>query len=139
MRLIKLRNTMKKIYSTIFFLLSFVCAFGHDNKNVQELYEYGSYRSSNDITINYRMISPDSANFSDNEERVYPLIVFMHGIGERGDDNKKQLEHGGDLFSDSISRQSFPAYVIFPQCPDNYFWSLKKNPKSQKDIMKNQD
>lgn len=139
MRLIKLRNTMNKIYSTIFLLISFVCAFGHDNKNVQELYEYASYRSSNDITINYRIISPDSTNVSGDEERGYPLIVFMHGIGERGDDNKKQLEHGGDIFSDSISRHSFPAYVIFPQCPDDYFWSMKKNPKSQKDIMKKQD
>lgn len=120
-------------------LLSFVCAFGHDNKKVQDLYEYGSYESSNDITINYRIISPYSTNVRGNEERGYPLIVFMHGIGERGNDNKKQLEHGGALFSNSISRQSFPAYVIFPQCPDDYFWSLTKNPKSQKDIMKDQD
>lgn len=130
---------MNKLYSTIFLLLSFVCAFGHDNKNMQDLYEYGSYKSSDDIVINYRIITPDSANVVGNEERSYPLIVFMHGIGERGDDNKKQLEHGGDLFSDSISRQSYPAYVIFPQCPDDYFWSMKKHPKSQEDIMKDQD
>ncbi len=99
-------------------------------------YEYGSYKTSDDITINYRIISPDSSNIIESEEKNYPLIVFMHGIGERGDDNKKQLEHGGCLFSSSTARQSYPAYVIFPQCPDDYFWSLNKSPKSQKDIMK---
>lgn len=130
---------MNKIYSTILLFLSFFSAFGQDNTNVQELYEFGSYSSSNGITINYRIITPDSANVIDYEESGYPLIVFMHGIGERGDDNRKQLEHGGDLFSNSIIRQSYPAYVIFPQCPDDYFWSMSKSPKSQKDIMKNHD
>ncbi len=91
----------------------FVCAFGHDKENVQELYEYGSYKTSDDITINYRIISPDSSNIIESEEKNYPLIVFMHGIGERGDDNKKQLEQGGCLFSNSTTRQSYPAYVIF--------------------------
>ncbi len=119
--------------------MSFVCVFGQDKGSPQDLYEPFSYKSSNGITINYRMISPDTTKIIESEGRNYPLIVFMHGIGERGDDNKKQLEHGGDLFSSSTARQSYPAYVIFPQCPNNYFWSLDKNPKSQKDIMKNQD
>jgi len=133
------KYSMNRFYTILFLMMSFVCAFGHDKESVQELYEYGSYSSSDGLTINYRIISPDSTNIVESEESSYPLIVFMHGIGERGNDNKKQLEHGGDLFSNSSSRQSYPAYVIFPQCPDDYFWSLNKSPKSQKDIMKNQD
>lgn len=51
---------------------------------------------------------------------LYPLIIFLHGIGERGDDLElvkkwgvpKYLETGGTL----------PAYVVAPQCPDTVWW-----------------
>lgn len=51
----------------------------------------------------------------------YPLVVFLHGSGERGDDNTKQLTHGSKLFLDNM--ESYPAIVIFPQCPVNDYWS----------------
>ena len=53
--------------------------------------------------------------------KKYPLVVFLHGAGERGSDNTKQLAHGSELFYKI--RDSFPAIVIFPQCPENDYWS----------------
>ncbi|MEA2042643.1 MAG: prolyl oligopeptidase family serine peptidase [Bacteroidota bacterium] len=52
-----------------------------------------------------------------------PLIIFLHGAGERGNDNKKQLIHVAEVFTDSANQEKFPAYVIAPQCAENYRWA----------------
>jgi predicted peptidase len=55
--------------------------------------------------------------------KKYPLILVLHGAGERGKDNEKQLTHGSKLFLDSSAREKFPAIVVFPQCPEENYWS----------------
>lgn len=68
-------------------------------------------------TMSYRILKP--VNFD--ESKQYPLHIFLHGSGERGDDNDAQLVHGGDLF---ISQSAnYPAIVIFPQCPTDDYWA----------------
>jgi predicted peptidase len=53
---------------------------------------------------------------------TYPLIIFLHGIDERGTDNRQQLKWGASLFqSDSVSKQ-YPAFVVFPQCRVSNYW-----------------
>src|SRR3546814_14827191 len=64
-------------------------------------------------------------------QKKYPLVVFLHGAGERGNDNKKQLTHGGSLFLKEDVRRAFPAIVIFPQCPTEDFWSSVKIQRSE--------
>lgn len=73
----------------------------------------------NDFSLPYRLMLPD--NFD--PEKTYPLIVFLHGAGERGDDNEKQLVHGSSFFSSKSNRTDFPAVVLFPQCPQNMYWA----------------
>lgn len=64
--------------------------------------------------------------------KSYPLVVFLHGIGERGNDNQKQLQWGASLFkSDSVSKE-YPAFVIFPQCPADAYWTA---PQSMQRVM----
>jgi predicted peptidase len=70
-------------------------------------------------TLPYRILYPK--NFQANKK--YPLVLFLHGSGERGKDNEKQLFWGADLFLDSSNRENFPAIVVFPQCPDISFWN----------------
>ncbi|MGB8191571.1 MAG: phospholipase, partial [Chitinophagaceae bacterium] len=50
-------------------------------------------------------------------KKQYPLLVFLHGAGERGTNNEAQLIHGAKLFADSANRKQFPAIVVIPQCP----------------------
>jgi predicted peptidase len=78
-------------------------------------------------TLRCRILTP--INFSTSKK--YPLIVFLHGSGERGNDNEKQLIWGAEFFLDSISRSNYPAIVVFPQCPENVSWSnnLRTNVK----------
>lgn len=70
-------------------------------------------------TLPYRILPPADYNAG----KTYPLIIVLHGIGERGSDNEKQLTHGGKLFLNDTLRQQFPAFVIFPQCADNTTWA----------------
>ncbi|OYW20438.1 MAG: hypothetical protein B7Z54_01130 [Sphingobacteriales bacterium 12-47-4] len=55
-------------------------------------------------------------------KKKYPMILFLHGAGERGKDNEKQLIHGSRLFLNAENRKNFPAIVVFPQCPEESFW-----------------
>jgi len=70
-------------------------------------------------TLPYRMLLPE--NF--NPKTKYPLIIFLHGSGERGNDNEKQLVHGASLFLIDSIRRNYPAIVVFPQCAETDFWS----------------
>ena len=72
-----------------------------------------------DDTLRCRILTPQ--NFSPSKK--YPLVIFLHGSGERGDDNEKQLVWGADFFLDSLNRLRYPAIVVFPQCPANESWS----------------
>lgn len=74
---------------------------------------------SNSDTLLLRVMYPN--NFDQN--KAYPIVLFLHGAGERGNDNAKQLEHGASFFADSLHRNDFPAVVIFPQCPENDYWA----------------
>lgn len=69
--------------------------------------------------LNYRILYPK--NFD--SEKKYPLVLFLHGAGERGDDNEKQLVHGSELFLNDENREKYPAIVVFPQCPKDDYWA----------------
>ncbi len=55
----------------------------------------------------------------------YPLIVVLHGSGERGDDNHAQLSYGASFFLKEEVRSEYPAIVLFPQCPKEVRWDSK--------------
>ncbi|UII76566.1 dienelactone hydrolase family protein [Flagellimonas sp. HMM57] len=70
-------------------------------------------------SLPYRMLLPKDYDAS----KKYPLIVLLHGSGERGNDNESQLIHGSGLFQKEEVRNAYPAIVVFPQCAANSSWS----------------
>lgn len=60
--------------------------------------------------------------------KQYPVVLFLHGAGERGDDNNVQLNNGGKLFVEH--RADFPAIVIFPQAPKDDYWAVVEADRS---------
>ena len=44
-------------------------------------------------SINYRLLKP----YYETTDNV-PLVIFLHGSGERGNDNEMQLIYGANLF-----------------------------------------
>lgn len=68
-------------------------------------------------TLRYRIMYP----YDFDESQSYPLVIFFHGMGERGTDNERQLYHGSRMFKDSL--RQYPAIVVFPQCPPTDYWA----------------
>src|SRR5580704_17419919 len=69
-------------------------------------------------TLPYRIMYPVNYDV----KKPYPLIVFLHGAGLRGNDNEHQLTESGRFFLNAPIRDKFPAIVIFPQCPSDSMW-----------------
>jgi predicted peptidase len=55
-------------------------------------------------------------------ERQYPLVLFLHGAGERGNDPQKLLPHFPTQMAKSKWREKFPCYLVVPQCRDGVMW-----------------
>lgn len=105
---------MKNIFSLLFFvLISMIC-------DCQDLSLYQKkWLVQGGDTMPYRILLPENYDSS----KKYPLVFFLHGAGERGNDNEAQLVHGGKLFLKEEVRKNFPAIVIFPQCAQESYWS----------------
>jgi predicted peptidase len=78
----------------------------------------------------YRILFPDNYD----KRKKYPLVLFLHGAGERGTDNERQLIHGSKMFLDSANRKKHPAIVLLPQCPEDSYWASVKQDLSTRPI-----
>lgn len=68
--------------------------------------------------LRYQIMFP--VNYDETKE--YPLVIFLHGIDERGTDNQKQLRWGAVNFQEDSISKKYPAFVVFPQCPETNKW-----------------
>lgn len=73
-------------------------------------------------TLPYRILLPKNYD----AQKSYPLLIFLHGAGERGNDNSSQLIHGSFLFKSEVFQEKHPAIVVFPQCPAKSYWAIVK-------------
>lgn len=94
------------------------------------LYKKSMYIKGND-TLNYRILYPTKYDVN----KKYPVVLLLHGAGERGSDNEAQLKWGSELFTDSVNRTKYPAFVIFPQCPQDEFWAKIIRDTTRKDSL----
>jgi len=72
-------------------------------------------------SLPYRLMKP--AGYNAEKAKSYPLVLFLHGAGERGDDNQAQLKHMVRMFAAADARAKYPCFVLAPQCPANQKWS----------------
>jgi len=100
-------------------LLLFVLISGTLTAQDLTTYEKHVFTSIEGQSLPYRILFPENYD----RTKKYPLILFLHGAGERGNDNEKQLTHGAKLFLTEETRKNFPAIVIFPQCAAESYWS----------------
>ncbi|WP_185152688.1 fibronectin type III domain-containing protein [Fulvivirga aurantia] len=107
----------------------------------------GGYNSSGNpnkwLGLNFRIAYPSETHYNldtASRETLYPLILFMHGAGERADcwgnncygeddpnmwNNDHNLVHGGRQHKDAINRdpshpRHWPGFVVFPQNKNGY-------------------
>lgn len=70
----------------------------------------------------FRLKFPKTYNPAANDGKKYPLLIFFHGLGEKGNiyDNEYQLFHGGDFFRQSVDNGTFDGYILAMQTTG--FW-----------------
>ncbi len=71
------------------------------------------------IGLRFLLYLPDG--YEENESRKWPLVVFLHGAGERGDDLSKVAIHGPP--KKVAAGESFPFILASPQCPADSWWT----------------
>src|SRR5262245_20037404 len=102
------------LWTSILGLITSTFAAAADNRDRFEprVFQDGEYK------LNYRLLKPRPFD----PAQKYPLVIFLHGAGERGDDNYKQLVHGMNDFASDEIMAKYPAFVIAPQCPEGQAW-----------------
>src|SRR5215207_9844170 len=48
----------------------------------------------------------------------YPLVIWLHGSGQSGNDNTSQMGGATGVFTKSENQQEHACFVLAPQCPD---------------------
>jgi predicted peptidase len=103
---------------SIFF---FICLLQSQIALTQDIFEPYERKEfvNGPFTLSYRILYPQQFDTS----KSYPLLIFLHGAGGKGYDNEMQLGAGGRFFLRPGVRDSFPAIIIFPQCPLEDLWA----------------
>lgn len=70
------------------------------------------------VEFAYRLLGPKSIT----PGTRYPLVIFLHGAGERGNDNLSQLKYFPTWMAEQSARQAHPCFVLAPQCRDEQKW-----------------
>jgi predicted peptidase len=85
-------------------------------------YEERSVRVTDDgepATFRFRLLRPAAVEPGSR----YPLVVFLHGAGERGGDNLAQLKYLPTWLAEPPLRERHPCFVLAPECRADHSWS----------------
>lgn len=86
-------------------------------RNVDSILVRNTFEASNGLAMPFRLYTPQ-------EKKEVPLVVFLHGRGDRGTDNGTRLYESTGLFMNEMSliapnmQGKYPCYVLVPQCSD---------------------
>lgn len=97
---------MKFIFKILIFCLSVNSFFA------QDIEAKFSTKIEENITYQYALHKPEGTSQK-------PLIIFLHGSGEKGTDIEKVKVHGPFKY---LKTNTIDSYVLAPQCPENKYW-----------------
>lgn len=81
--------------------------------------EAKTFKAADGTELLYRFSTPEKTG----EGETYPLVLFLHGAGERGTDNKAQLRNGVKDILKGAEKLGQPVFLIAPQCPPEQWWA----------------
>lgn len=100
-------------------LLFFVGCAATNHLKVGQHPQFYTKKITKTIKLPYLLYLPE--NYVANETQEWPLILFLHGAGERGDSLERVKRHGPPKI---VAQQTdFPFILISPQCPKNNWWA----------------
>ena len=82
-------------------------------EDLAKVFEARTFASEQGGTLGYRLFKPAGYDAT----KKYPLVLFLHGAGERGADNKVQLKHFVWRLVAKATQAEHPCFVAVPQCP----------------------
>lgn len=106
------------LFTLLAAMASTIVASAAPSPTMESVYEAKSFTGANGKSIPYRQLSPEKIA----EGATYPLVLFLHGAGNRGTDNKLQLQWGLPVFATAENRAKHPCFVLAPQCPNDKRW-----------------
>lgn len=71
------------------------------------------------LKLNYVEFLPESYAARVEAGEKLPLVIFLHGSGERGDDHDLLTLHGRPHYA--LAGKEYPFVMIAPQCPNGLF------------------
>jgi predicted peptidase len=77
------------------------------------------FKLKKSLTTDYLLFLPQGYNAR--ERKTWPLILFLHGAGERGSDVSKVATHGPAKYIKA--HPDFPFILVSPLCPAGRIWS----------------
>lgn len=80
------------------------------------------FQSATGVKLPYRLYAPGAAK----RDQELPLILYLHGSGGAGTDNRKQISGGNvlgtHLWIEPAMQERHPAFVLAPQIPETTRW-----------------
>jgi predicted peptidase len=80
-------------------------------------HQYGNYSGSITRVVSSEYLITFPEEYTDESRELFPLLVFLHGSGERGNDTELLKVHGPLKQIDQGKK--FPFIILAPQCPLN--------------------
>lgn len=77
------------------------------------------------VTVTRRYLLYLPKDYDTGQDRRWPLVLFLHGSGERGDDVHLVTAQG--LPKRVEEGQDFPFLLVSPQCPERGWWTTEEN------------
>lgn len=78
-------------------------------------------RVTRDVSARYLAYTPKG--FSSSDGSKWPLLLFLHGAGERGDSLKQVLVNGPPKLTSTAKWREYPFVVVSPQARTDSIWS----------------
>ena len=86
---------------------------------IKEIFTMETYKTTSLRNgLPYRLYVPSNYDPS----KSYPVVLILHGAGERGTDNTAQLVHVVKYLFDQENSPVHDAIVVMPQCPGGNQW-----------------
>ena len=73
-------------------------------------------------TMHYLLWLP--SDYKKDKTKTFPILIFLHGSGERGDSLELIKKHGPPSFVEN--HPDFPFITISPQCPKGKRWNTEE-------------
>ena len=109
---------MKYLLFLVLALMAGTCLKAQEQFLDANLFEAHCHIEGND-TLPYRLYRSQKA---DTMTEALPLVIFLHGAGERGNDNCAQLKHCIKYFLNDTVTSRYPFLLMAPQCPNERRW-----------------